>query len=144
MLALSHAVTGAAIASQTTANPLLGYTLAVLSHPLLDLFPHWDFNTRHNGDRSVTKIIALSLTDASIGFLLGFLFFGSSVDPKILLTTMFLAQLPDWLEAPYHVFNWHFPPFTWIKKLQHLLHLKLAAPWGIFTQIAFISFLIAL
>ncbi len=46
MLAASHAVAGAIIASQIS-SPEIAYSVALLSHPLLDLFPHWDLNTRH-------------------------------------------------------------------------------------------------
>jgi len=142
MLALSHALTGALIASKTT--PVVGYSLAIISHPLLDLFPHWDFNTRCNDDRSVIKTIALSLADASIGFGLGILLYNSQVPLDQLLTTMFLAQLPDWLEAPYHVFKWKFPPFTWVKKFQHMMHWKLQAPWGILTQLTYLGIILFL
>ena len=106
MLAASHAIVGAAIAANTQ-NPLLGYTLAVVSHPLLDLVPHWDFNSRHN-NRSPLSTIVISALDAGVGFGLGFLIFAGEVAPGILFLTMLLAQLPDWIEAPYHVFKWNF------------------------------------
>jgi len=133
MLAASHAVAGAIIASQVT-SPEIGYGLALVSHPLLDLFPHWDLNTRHNG-YGVGQIIWTSLLDAGVGFGIGFMLFGSVVDWKVLLLTMFLAQLPDWLEAPKHVFGWNFPPFSTIKRLQHYWHTKWDWPWGIAPQI---------
>jgi len=141
MLAFSHAIAGAAIAAKTTGNPALGYFLALASHPLLDLVPHWDFNSRHNG-RSAAKTVIISLTDAAIGFIIGFTLFGDVVAPGVLLATMLIAQLPDWLEAPLHVFNWKFPPFSTIKKIQHILHWKLASPWGILTQLIFLLFVI--
>ncbi len=142
MLALSHALTGAVIAAKTT-NPILGYSLAIVSHPLLDLFPHWDFNTRCTEDRKVSTTIIVSLTDAAIGFAIGFILYSAQVAPPQLLLTMFLAQLPDWLEAPYHVFNWKFPPFTWVKKFQHILHWKMQAPWGILTQLAYLVLILS-
>ncbi|MBI2010558.1 MAG: hypothetical protein HYS86_05305 [Candidatus Chisholmbacteria bacterium] len=141
MLALSHALAGAAIAASAP-NPATALTLALLSHPLLDLFPHWDFNTRNNGHRPKGTIIAISLIDAALGFAAGIILFGSQVSPPLLLATMFVAQLPDWLEAPYHIFDWHFPPFTWVKQFQHTFHYKLASPWGVVTQVAFVLILI--
>ncbi|MBI4034874.1 MAG: hypothetical protein HY381_00570, partial [Candidatus Chisholmbacteria bacterium] len=104
MLAASHALTGAVIASLTP-SPSLGYLLALLSHPLLDFVPHWDFNIRLT-HKSKFRILTISLLDASLGIISGFLLFGSSISPLRLLATMLLAQAPDWFEAPYHLFNW--------------------------------------
>lgn len=136
MLAASHALTGAVIAAKTQ-NPVLGFALAFLSHPILDLIPHWDFNSRNNG-RPVKQTIIVSLLDSATGFIAGFLLFRTSVALETLLLTMFIAQLPDWFEAPYHVFKWKFPPFSTVKKLQHIIHIKLDLPWGLLTQIAFV------
>lgn len=133
MLAGTHALAGAIIASQAT-TPEIGYIAALISHPFLDLFPHWDFNTRHK-NQSSWHIIWTSLADAFVGFFFGFLLFADTVDWKILAATMFFAQLPDWLEAPYHVFKWNFPPFSTIKKMQHYWHTKLDWPWGFVPQI---------
>lgn len=136
MLAATHAVVGAIIA-KSAATPEVGYLAALISHPLLDLFPHWDLKTR---DLTKTKwqILWTSLLDAAIGFTIGFLLFGRSVNPLVLALTMFIAQLPDWLEAPLHIFNWRFPPFTTVKKLQHYWHTKLAFPLGIIPQLAIV------
>ncbi len=141
MLAVSHAITGAAIAHYSP-TPILGFFLAFLSHPILDLIPHWDFNSRHNG-RNASKTIVISAIDAAAGFSFGFILFGTQIQPLILLTTMFIAQLPDWIEAPYHILNWRFPPFSTIKQIQHKLHIKLRAPWGVLTQILLILSLLA-
>lgn len=142
MLAISHALAGAAIAAHAP-TPLSGFILALLSHPLLDLFPHWDFNTRGGAHRSPATTIAISLADAGLGFVAGYWLFGSTVPLPLLFATMFMAQLPDWLEAPYHVFDWHFPPFTWVKHFQHIFHYKLASPWGVVTQVVFIITVLA-
>ncbi len=134
MLAASHAIIGAVIAAKVP-DPTLRYSLAIFSHPLLDIFPHWDFNNRRNGDINVPKTIFKSLFDAGIGYAFGFAIFGRQVPALTLFLTMFLAQLPDWIEAPYHIFNWKFPPFSWMRQWQHLCHWKLAFPWGFFTQL---------
>lgn len=138
MLAASHAVAGAIIASQI-GDPLIAYSAALISHPLLDLFPHWDLNTRVTKDTKF-YIIWTSLLDAAIGFGIGILLFGGSVNIVTLLLCMFIAQLPDWLEAPFHVFEWNFPPFSTIKKLQHFWHTKLCWPWGIIPQLLLIIY----
>ena len=134
MLAASHAIAGAIIASKA-ATPEIGVGLALLSHPLLDLFPHWDFSTRSTKKRKL-KIIIISLADAFVGFAIGLLAFAGQVDWKILMITMLAAQLPDWLEAPLHVFEWRFPPFSTIKKAQHFWHTKMDWPWGFLPQLA--------
>lgn len=142
MLAASHAVAGAIIASQVT-SPEIGYVAALISHPLLDLFPHWDFNTRHK-EQSKWMIIGSSLADAFIGFAIGYLLFSRTVDWKVLGLTMLIAQTPDWFEAPFHVFGWKFFPFGTIKKLQHYWHTKLDWPWGFIPQLLLVLIAVVL
>lgn len=129
MLNISHAVIGASIAA-VVPDPKIGLPLAYLSHHLADMVPHWDFNIRHNGF-SKTKMLAVALVDAAEGLLLGWLLFKNQVPNLYLLAAMLFAQGPDWLEGPYRVFDWHFPPFSWIKKLQSFFHNKLDLPWGL-------------
>jgi len=142
MLAASHVLIGASLA-RLVPNPAVGLPLALGLHFLGDLLPHWDLRTRH-AVRSKLKIIALSLTDAGIGFIIGWWLFSRTVPAPYLIAIMFTAQLPDWLEAPYHIFEWNFPPFSSIKKLQSRLHHKLDLPWGLVWQmlvvIAFLTF----
>lgn len=133
MLAATHAIAGAMII-KTSATPEIGYWLALLSHPLLDLFPHWDMNTRH-AEKTKWFILWTSLVDAGVGFAIGWWLFSPIVEAKVLLTAMVLAQLPDWIEAPLHLFDWNFPPFSTVKKLQHYWHSKLDLPWGIVPQL---------
>ncbi len=142
MLDVSHALIGASIA-KLIPNPYLGYPLSLLTHILADRTPHWDFNTR-KVKRTKLTIIILSLSDAFIGFYLGFLLFKSSVNPVYLFSMMFVAQLPDWLEAPFHIFNWKFFPFSAIKRFQSTHHQKLDLPWGLVTQIAVVLLIILL
>lgn len=142
MLDSSHALIGASIA-KLVPNPYLGIPLSLLSHVLGDYVPHWDFNTR-KVKRSKLTLIALSLTDAFIGFFLGYLLFKSSVDPIYLFIMMFTAQLPDWLEAPYHVFDWRFFPFTQIKHFQSVHHNKLSFPLGLIIPVLLTIFVVIL
>ncbi|MDZ7587151.1 MAG: hypothetical protein U0946_05305 [Patescibacteria group bacterium] len=140
MLASSHALIGASIA-KLVPNPIIGYPLALGCHFLADLMPHWDFRTRHI-QRSKLNTIFISLTDAALGFWLGWIIFKSTVSLDYLFPMMFISQLPDWLEAPYHIFNWNFPPFSSIKKLQSKLHHKLDLPWGLIWQIFIVTIII--
>jgi hypothetical protein len=141
MLAATHAITGAIFASQL-GDPSVALAASFVSHPLMDLFPHWDFNTRW-ADRSYFRIFLLSAFDAGIGFIIGFLIFGHEVHWFRLMSCMLMAQWADWLEAPLH-FGFKFPPFTWIKKAQHFWHTKLGWPWGFIPQVAILAFAIYL
>lgn len=142
MLAATHAIAGSIIA-KSAPTPIVGYLIALLSHPFLDFFPHWDLHTRHNGKSKFT-IIWTSLTDAGVGLLIGYLLFKDFVDPTVLLVTMFVSQLPDWIESPFHVFDWKVPPFSSIKKLQSAWHNKMPLPWGIVPQIAILLLAMAI
>jgi len=42
MTLTAHALVGAALAASFS-NPAIGIPLAVISHPILDMIPHWDF-----------------------------------------------------------------------------------------------------
>ncbi len=41
MTATAHAIVGGALAAAFP-NPVIGISLSLLSHPLLDMIPHWD------------------------------------------------------------------------------------------------------
>lgn len=134
MLDASHALIGAAMA-KLVPQPELGIPLAVITHFAADLVPHWDLRTRQI-KRSKFRTIFLSLADAFTGYALGWWLFRRSVPLLYLAGMMFAAQLPDWLEAPWHIFDWRFPPFSWIKRLQSRLHRKQDLPWGLVWQAA--------
>ncbi|OGY18299.1 MAG: hypothetical protein A2900_04590 [Candidatus Chisholmbacteria bacterium RIFCSPLOWO2_01_FULL_50_28] len=140
MLAATHAIAGAAIANLAP-SPAIGVVAALLSHPLLDCVPHWDLRTRHK-NRGRNRVILYSLLDAVIGFTVGFLLIPRTVSPLLLFLTMFSAQLPDWIEAPYVIFRWRFPPFSWVKTIQHILHQKLPFPDGLLVQVILVFFLL--
>jgi len=133
MLEISHALIGASLA-KLIPNPYLGLPLSLASHFIADLIPHWDLHTRDN-HRKKSHLIIFSLADATLGFSLGYLLFAPSVPFWYLIIMIFTAQLPDWLESPYYILDWHFPPFSTIKKLQSKLHHKLDFPWGLISQI---------
>ena len=142
MLDASHAIIGASIA-KLVPNPYLGLPLNLILHFVFDITPHWDLRTRKT-TRSKLNVIVLSLTDAFIGFSIGYLLFNQHIPLPYLFLSMFIAQLPDWLEAPYHIFDWNFPPFSSIKKLQSRFHHKLDLPWGLIIQISIVVFFVAL
>lgn len=140
MLATTHAIVGALCATQFV-NPVVGLTAAFLSHPLMDLFPHWDFNTRL-AKHSKLYTFMISATDSSTGMLLGLILFGTKENFLFLILTMIVAQWADFLETPYHFGYEQIPFFKFIKQLQHLWHTKAIWPWGMFPQLAIMLFAI--
>jgi hypothetical protein len=133
MLAATHAIVGAMCATQF-GSPAVGLSVAALSHPFLDLFPHWDINTRW-AKRSRLHTFLLSAVDSGTGMLIGIVLFGTKENLPFLILTMLVAQWADFLEAPYHFGfeNWRF--FKGIKKMQHLWHTKAPWPWGFIPQV---------
>jgi len=142
MLAATHAIVGAITITQVQ-NPEIALSMAFISHPLLDLFPHWDLNTRWAA-RSKLNTFILSAADSGGGMLLGLLLFATKENFFLLIAGMLVAQWADFLEAPYHFgFHDHWF-FKTIKKFQHLWHTKLGWPWGFIPQAAIICFAIYL
>lgn len=135
MIATSHALIGAAFAASTANNPALGLSLAFISHPILDLIPHWDFcyNWR---EKPRLKLFIETCLDAGAGIVLAYLFFGQGIELWYFLAALFLSEVWDIAEAPYWFLKWNFPPFSTIYGIQHKMQNKLGLPWGIVTQLA--------
>lgn len=140
MTATAHAIVGGAIAASIP-NPSLGITLATISHPLLDLVPHWDFGW---GWKYKTKLrlFTQAVLDLSLGTILAYLIFGQYVDFGYFIACIFASEVWDILEAPYWFLNWHFPPFSYFYNVQSKLQGKAKLPWGIFTQVVTVSLII--
>lgn len=134
MTAAAHALVGGAIASSVS-NPALGLTLSTVSHPLLDIVPHWDLGW---GWREKPKIVLLvqSLGDLFLGTLAAFvIFYSSNINPWYFFACILLSTGWDIAEGPYLLFNWRFPPFSWVYKFQSELQGKWALPWGLLIQV---------
>ena len=133
MTATAHALVGGAIAASLPENPALGITLAALSHPLLDIIPHWDFG---QGWRKKSKALLLfqGVADLSLGIILAFIFFGKSTNNLYLILAIFMAESWDFLQTPYWLLNWNFPPFSTFYNFGHNINEKMRLPWGILTQ----------
>jgi hypothetical protein len=133
MTATAHALAGGAIAA-TVSNPFLGIALATLSHPLLDMIPHWDFGW---GWRQKTKLrlFCEGSADLIVGVVVAYLIFGQGVNPWYFFACILVSEAWDLLEIPYWFFSWTFFPFGWIYKFQSAINGKLRLPWGIATQV---------
>lgn len=140
MTATGHAVLGTIIAAKV-GNPTLAVPLALLSHVVADMFPHWDVAT--NGDRKNKKdkrrLFIMSFFDVLIGFTVSFIilsFFFSKTSISYAFLLIIVSQLFDWMVAPYYFFNINLPPFNWTYRFQKLFDNELDKPWGIINQVA--------
>jgi len=121
MTATAHALIGASIALKVT-NPLLGIPIAILSHFIADLIPHWDAGTNHK-KKSLTRLKMEAAADVLLGFLLAYLIFWKFVDPE-------------------YLFVFKVPPFSWLDWLGHKLQSRMQLPWGLVIQIVVVGLII--
>lgn len=137
MTATAHALIGGAIAASVS-NPAIGIPLSAISHPIVDMIPHWDFGL---GWKKKNKVVLFlqSFGDFALGVSLAFFIFGGKVDNIYLFTCIFMSLSWDLLQAPYLLFNWKFFPFSTFYEFGHHTNGKAKMPWGIFTQIASVT-----
>ncbi|MBU1894579.1 MAG: hypothetical protein KJ983_02020 [Candidatus Omnitrophica bacterium] len=107
MLETPHVIVGAAIAFKIT-NPLLALPLALGSHFILDMTPHWNphlnTETKKFGKptkRSVNIVIADVCLSLVAGFFIASKALPNSTHALTILATCFLSVLPDVIEGPY-------------------------------------------
>lgn len=131
MTATAHALMGGAIAVSIS-NPAIGLSLATLSHPIIDMIPHWDLGI---GWKKKTKVhfFMQSSCDLLLGLALAYLIFGRSVEPLYFWSAVFLSEVWDLLMVPYF-FGFRFPPFSTFYNVQSGFNVNIKLPWGIFTQ----------
>lgn len=109
MLSISHAVTGAFIATAVP-NPALSIPLILAAHYLQDAVPHWDAGTGlSSGKKTIKSALLHEIPDLLLAALLVLLFFplpfyNLSALPSYLTYPQvwgaLLGILPDLLEAP--------------------------------------------
>lgn len=141
MTATAHALIGASIA-RAIPDPVIGLPAAFILHFLCDKVPHWDAMTTAS-QKSRRFILYETVVDVAIGYLLVILIFflwTGSPNPTYILLSALVAQLPDWLEAPYVFLGSKTPPFYQNYLFQKRLHdiwfnARLKAPWGVVTQL---------
>ncbi len=115
MLELVHAATGGIIAYKI-GSPLVSLPLALLSHAVLDLLPHWNPSLTKEKKKSgkiSSKTTLIIFFDCLIGLILGLkIAFLALPDTKKAIFVIFgcmAAILPDLIEAPYFFLNKKFP-----------------------------------
>lgn len=135
MTATAHAIVGGSLAAAFPNDPALGITLAAVSHPFLDMVPHWDFGL---GWKKKNKVLLFfqSGADLAFGIIVTFLIFGKFTDNLYLALAIFMSESWDLMLMPYLLFGWKFPPFSTFYKVQHALNRKANFFWGILTQAA--------
>lgn len=140
MTATGHAVIGTIIAAKI-GNPYLAAPLALVSHMLADMFPHWDTATNRR-KKSKQRIFIDTIFDVLVGFLISYLmiqFLFPKTDLLYTFVIVIISQSPDWLMAPYYFF--HMKIFKWMYDLQKKFDSSLDKPWGIINQIAILIFI---
>lgn len=143
MTATAHAVIGTVIAAKV-GNPALAIPIALASHVAADAFPHWDIGTRRE-DKTWNMLFIQSVLDVVLGFVLSYviinLFFPTTPIIYAFLIVI-MAQLFDWLMAPYYYFKIKaFKPFY---KFGKFTDNSLDKPWGIAGQVAAVTGLVLL
>lgn len=144
MTATAHAFIGAIIAAKI-ANPFIAVPVAIASHVIGDLIPHWDSGT-HELTKSKRRVTIEAVIDVLAGFTLPFVML-SIVFPETNYIYAFfmiiMAQFFDWTTAPYYFFNIKYPPFTWSYYLsKNYFDNRLDKPWGIVTQVTAVLLLL--
>ena len=133
MTATAHALVGGALAAAIK-DPVLGISLSLLSHPFLDMIPHWDEGWGWRKKEKI-RLFAECTIDLSAGVLFSYILFGGGIQMWYLMACIGAAVLWDVLEAPYLILNWKFFPFNFFYKIQSGIQGKAALPWGIVTQV---------
>ncbi len=155
MTATAHALVAGAIAAHF-GNPVYALPIALTTHFVMDSIPHWDFGTNwRNRPKTQTGIYAIAET--VFGIALAIALFHTSVALPLLVATIVVSLLPDWLEAPWYIFyaktNKHGLPvrasflekFSYaFYKIPNIFHTKAPFPLGIFTQVATVGFFVTL
>ena len=155
MMAMAHTLVAGAI-GVSVQDPILAPTLSLASHFLLDSIPHWDFGADWRKRTKLTTGV-FALFDTFFGLAIAYILYHTSVPLFILLSSLILSLLPDWLEAPWYIF-FADPKRIGSKahasilekvcygfyKLTNFAHAKAPFPWGFITQIATVTFFLLL
>ncbi len=130
MILISHSIVGSAVASLFPTHPVLGLSLAFVSHFALDSIPHWDYpirsasiNPDKGGKMELNKTLLIDLLTISIDGLLGlasaYILFHDQPAWVWFLGSAF-GMAPDFLQFIYLRFN--FTPNTWLQKAHKFIH----------------------
>jgi len=140
VIELPHAVVGATIALKI-GNPALSLPLALASHFILDLVPHWNPHLNQEVKKygkitDSTKAIIISDVAASLA---AGTFIATTVLPNtthfiVIILGAFLAVLPDVAEAPYFFWGSKNKFLTKLIAFQSSLQLNVPVVPGLISQ----------
>ena len=133
MTATAHALVGGAIAASIS-NPAVALPLSFISHPILDMIPHWDLGMGWRKKNKLTLFLESSL-DLLLGIVIAFFLFGRNIDPFYFLSCILVSEIWDIMMMPYILWGWK-TPFSTFYTFQHKIQSNIKLPWGILTQAA--------
>lgn len=156
MTLTTHAIVGAAVASVIPTFPILGISLAFVSHFIIDAIPHLDYAIASDSvnpsigapirfDRRLVRDALTIGSDAFLGLALALALFATSAQWWVIFLAACAAILPDPLQLVYAHFR-HEPLVSlqrfhqWI----HTDHRMKHTPWlGFLSQIAFMVIVVS-
>jgi len=167
MYAIPHSLLGIAIASKTN-NPALISALAVLSHYVLDMIPHWNLLPKKRpvstlinrfllrpifkkniinekrGLKDIHDLIFLLDPVLALIIIYLFIYYQSSIAPAKIVIAAFFALLPDILVY----IDYRYPGKFKIFKILHQFHINIqnhtkSVFWGVLTQVIVICLALA-
>jgi hypothetical protein len=146
MTATGHAVIGTVIAAKI-GNPALAIPIAIASHVVADMFPHWDVGVNRD-KKSWSVFFQEAVIDVLTGFIVTFLliqYFFPATNIIYALVIVIAAQLLDWLTVPYLFFKIKKPSiFYMVYKFQKIIDRGEDTLRGKFGQIAVLVILVVI
>ncbi len=151
MTATAHALVAGSIAAHFT-DPATAILLALTSHYVMDSIPHWDFGTDWR-TRPKAQTGALAILETLFGMTVAVWAFHGIVALPLLLATIVVSLLPDWLETPWYIFfarrdskgvSKHAPLLEKLSygfyKVPNVFHTKASMGFGLLTQAVTVGF----
>lgn len=138
MLETPHVALGVAIASAIP-NPLISIPLALGSHFLLDMVPHWNphLNTEMKTyGRLTNKTLAIIVFDLVVAFVLTCFLAQGNIN---IYFAAFASLLPDVAEGPYFLFGWRNKYLDVVLRFQRSIQSSANIFWGLLTQFLVIA-----
>lgn len=155
MILTTHAIVGAAIATQLPSHPLAALAAGVASHFVIDAIPHWDYplQSMFRGakeraalklDRGLILDFGMITLDGLLGLSLALGLFASSANLIAILCGVLGGILPDPLQFVHRLYPHE--PFRMLQRFHGWVHArrKLAWPVGIASQLSFNAMVILL
>lgn len=140
MLSLPHVIIGATIATKVP-DPTIALLLAVLSHFIVDVLPHWNPHLSEEiklHGHFLKKTLLFIIVDGLLGLFTG-LSIASFALPNVerfLIVALgaFCGVLPDLLEAPYFFLKWRHPLLVNFTKYHSKIQFNVSKIPGLIAQ----------